>query len=188
MFFFKTYLHKIVRYDLINTFVYQNLNQIPMLKKIILSFGFRKSNFKYLISSLLALEFISFKKGKITKSKRLDVFLKIKKGNPTGCKIVLKKDAMYFFYIKLLTLIFSKNKQPKRQQFKWNTKCIKSVSLYLKSPLIFAELESQFQYFKDLPSLNITLVTNSRSQKELFFLFKSIKFIVMANVTQFGRV
>lgn len=118
MFFFETYLHKIVRYDLVNTFVYQNLNQIPALKKIILSFGFQKSNFKYIISSLLALEFISFKKGKITKSKRLDVFLKIKKGNPTGCKIVLKKNVMHFFYIKLLTSIFSKNKQPKRQQFR----------------------------------------------------------------------
>ena len=62
-----------------------------ILKKIVLNFGYQKSNLKYLISGLLALEFISSKKGKITKSRHLNLFLKIKKGDPVGCKIVLKK-------------------------------------------------------------------------------------------------
>jgi large subunit ribosomal protein L5 len=97
MFFFETYVHKIISYDLINTFFYRNLIEIPKLKKITLNFGYQKSNFKHLVSSLLALEFITSKKGKITTSKHLNVFLKIKKGNPVGCKIILKKSTMYFF-------------------------------------------------------------------------------------------
>ena len=111
MYFFETYTYKIIKYDLINTFFCQSLVQIPNLKKIILNFGYQKSNIKYLISSILALEFISSKKGRITKSKRINLFLKIKKGNPVGCTIVLKKNAMHFFYIKLKTLIFPKIKQ-----------------------------------------------------------------------------
>jgi large subunit ribosomal protein L5 len=117
MFFFETYFYKIIRYDLINTFFYRNLIKIPKLKKIILNFGYQKSNFKYFVSSILALEFISSKKGKITKSKHLNVFLKIKKGNPVGCKIVLKKSTMYFFYLKLITSIFSKVKQSQTSRF-----------------------------------------------------------------------
>jgi large subunit ribosomal protein L5 len=109
MFFLKTYFDRVIKYDLINTFFYQNLLEIPKLEKIILNFGYQKSNFKYLVSGLLALEFISLKKSKITKSKHLNVFLKIKKGNPVGCKIVLKKNTMYLFYLKLITSVFSKS-------------------------------------------------------------------------------
>ena len=76
---FETYIYKTVNCDLINTFFCRNIIQIPKLQKIILNFGYQKSNIKYLLPSLLALEFIAFKKGKITKSKRLNIFLKIKK-------------------------------------------------------------------------------------------------------------
>jgi ribosomal protein L5 len=38
--------------------------------------------------------------------------LKIKKGNPVGCKVILKKHTMYFFYFKLITSIFLKIKRP----------------------------------------------------------------------------
>ena len=117
MFFFETYFHRTVKYDLINTFFYKHLMETPKLRKITLNFGSQKSNFKYLVSSLLALEFISSKKGKITTSKHLNVFLKIKKGNPVGCKIILEKNTMYFFYLKLITSIFPKAKQSQPYRF-----------------------------------------------------------------------
>nr|YP_010131751.1 ribosomal protein L5 [Thalassiosira profunda]QPZ94119.1 ribosomal protein L5 [Thalassiosira profunda] len=178
MFFFETYFHKAVKYDLINTFFCQNLAQVPKLKKIVLNFGYQKSNFKYFASSLLALEFISSKKGKLTKSRHVNVFLKIKKGNPVGCKIIFKRSAMYFFYLKLKAAIASKVKQSRMPQLQQNVKSVKSVSFQLENPQLFAELESQFQFFNEIPRLDITLVTNSRSRKELFFLLKSIKFFL----------
>lgn len=176
MFFFKTYLHTITRYDLINTFFYCNIKQIPKLKGIVLNFGFQKSNLKYLISGLVALEFISFKKSKLTRSKHLNIFLKIKKGNPVGCKVILKKDPMFFFYLKLITRIFPKIKQFQTDYYKQNFNSIKSVSIKLENTLLFTEIENQYQFFKNIPSLDITLLLNSKSQNELFFLLKSIKF------------
>ena len=125
---------------------------------------------------MLALDFISSKKGKITKSKHLNVFLKIKKGHPVGCAVVLEKNTMYFFFLKLLTSIFKKTKQPHMAQLKWDIKLIKSISFQLKNPILFTELENQFQFFKDIPQLGVTLLTTSQSQKELTFLLKSIKF------------
>jgi len=175
--FFEIYSRKVLRYDLINTFCYQNITQIPNLKKIVLNFGYQKPNFKYLVSSLLALEFLSSKKGKIAKSKHLSVFLKIKKGNPVGCVVVLRKDLMYSFYVKLKTCLFLKFKFQPHRSWKALT-FVNSITFQLKNPLIFAELENQFQFFKNLPKLDITLVTTSKSQKELFFLLKSTKFFL----------
>ena len=117
MFFFKTYFDKIIKYDLVNTFFCQNVIEIPKLKRIILNFGYQKSNFKYFVSSLLALEFISSKKGKITKSKCLNMILKIKKGNPVGCKVILRKNTMYHVYTNIINSIFLKAKRLPKYQF-----------------------------------------------------------------------
>lgn len=178
MFFFNKYFHTIIKYDLINTFFYQNVVQIPNLKKITLHFQCQKSNFKHFLSNLLALEFITYRKGKITKSKYSNLYLKIKKGNPVGCKIILKKNAMYFFYAKLIILVFSKVKQTKATRLQQNLKATKAVSFLLKNPLLFPEVENQFRFFKNIPRLDITLLANSKSQHELFFLLKSIKFYI----------
>jgi len=84
---------------------------------------------------------------------------------------------MYLFYLKLITSIFPKIKQPQTPKAPWDLKLAKSISFQIKTPLLFVELENQFQYFKATPQLDITLFTNSQSRKELFFLLKSIKFI-----------
>jgi large subunit ribosomal protein L5 len=172
MFFFKNYFHQVIEYDSINAFFLKNLKQIPKLQTIVLNFGYQKSNFKRLISGLLALEFITTKKSKLTKSKHLNIILKIKQGNPVGCKIVLKKKIMYQFYLKLMTSVFTKLKAPQNKQFRQN---YKSMSIVIQNPLIFMELENHYEFFKDIPKLDITFITNSKSKNELFFLLKSIK-------------
>ena len=62
MFFFNSYLNNVVKHDLINKFFYTNLKQIPKLETIVLNFGYQNSNFKHLISGLLALELFTSKK------------------------------------------------------------------------------------------------------------------------------
>nr|YP_316605.1 ribosomal protein L5 [Thalassiosira pseudonana]AAZ99412.1 ribosomal protein L5 [Thalassiosira pseudonana]QWM92932.1 ribosomal protein L5 [Thalassiosira pseudonana] len=178
MFFFNSYLNNVVKHDLINKFFYTNLKQIPKLETIVLNFGYQNSNFKHLISGLLALELLSSKKSRLTRSKHLNVFLKIKKGNPVGCKIVLKKTTMHVFYLKLITSVFPKIKHNKTAQSQQNVKSVKSISIIIKNPLLFLELESQYQFFKDIPKLDITILTDSKSQNEIFFLLKSVKFFI----------
>lgn len=172
MFFFDMYFQQIMKYDTVNAFYFNNLEQIPKLQTIVLNFGYQKSNFKLLISGLLALEFITSKKSKITRSKHLNVLLKIRQGNPVGCKIVLRKKIMQQFYLKLITSVFTKLKHPQSTQFQQN---YKSISIVVQNPLLFMELESHYEFYKDIPKLDITLVTNSKSKNELFFLLKSIK-------------
>jgi len=173
MSFFNSYSKKTINYDLINVFFYNKLTQIPQLKQITLSFGYKQSLLKFILPGLIALEFITLKKSSITKSKRLNVFLKIKKGAPIGCKVILKKENMYFFYLKLITLTSLKT-----VQFKKKIDSFKAITFQIQNPLFFNELENQYMYFKNLPKLTITLNFNTKSQKELYFILKSNKFFV----------
>ena len=139
------------------------------LKTIILNFGYKKSSFKRLISGLLALEFLTSTKGQLTRSKHLHILLKIKQGNPVGCKIVLKKKIMHYFYLKLITSTFAKLKNPQSPKLQQNCK---AISIVIQNPLLFMELESHYEIFKDIPNLDITILINSKSINELFFIVK----------------
>lgn len=187
MYFSDFYYKKIIKYDILNKFYYSNLRQIPKLKKIVLNFGYNKSDFKQLISGLLALEIISSKKGIITKSSQTNITLKIKKGIPIGCKVILKKNNMYSFYFKLITFIFAKTKQPQKLFSHIKSQSTNSLSFKLNTLSSFSELENYYHYFKNLPPLDVTILTTSTLSSELFFLLKSLKFSVVkpkiANVT-----
>lgn len=168
------YYKKVVRYDLINKFFYNHIEDIPQLKKIILNFGCKSSEIKTLAASLLSLELIAVQKGVLTKSKKANILLKIRKGNPVGCVVVLKKNKMYNFLFKLLTDVF-----PNLRDFKGISIAKKignrSFSLTLKDLISFKELERQFYLFSKLPPLNITFVTNTKTKKELVYLLNAFK-------------
>jgi hypothetical protein len=45
----------------------------------------------------------------------------------------------------------------------------------LKDLISFKELEKQFYLFSNLPPLNITFVTNTKTRKELLYLLNAFK-------------
>ncbi len=87
MSFLSNFQLKVLKHDLLNKFNYKNINDLPKMKKIILNFSCRTSNIKRLATAALALELITNKKGVLTRSKKSNILLKIRKGNPIGCKI-----------------------------------------------------------------------------------------------------
>lgn len=170
----ENYYKKVIRYDLINKFSYTHLREIPKLKKITLNFGCKSVEIKNLASALLSLELLTTKQGSLTKSQRSNVLLKIRKGNPTGCTVLLQKEKMYVFLLKLLTEVFPnlKDFQGLSVSNKLGNTCF---SFTLKDLISFKELEKQFYLFINLPPLNITLVTNTKSKAELLYLLRSLK-------------
>jgi large subunit ribosomal protein L5 len=174
--FYNYYNENVVKYDLLNKFQYKTLNQMPKFCKIILNFGCKKSDLKQLGPTLLALELITSQKSLFTNSSTTNISLKIKKGSPSGCKVTLRKMAMYTFIHKIVNGIFPKLKQ--FQGFKSLTsraEIKKTFSFSLKNNLLFLELEKHYQYFNRLPHLDVTMVTDANSFNELVFLLKSFK-------------
>src|SRR6476660_5949384 len=102
----KNYYNQVLKYDFLNKFNYKNINQIPRIEKIILNFNCKNFDIKKIATAILALELITTQKSVITKSKKVSINLKIRKGHPVGCKVILKKDKLESFLLKLLNKIF----------------------------------------------------------------------------------
>ena len=170
----ENYYKKVIRRDLLNKFRYNNIEEIPRLKKIILNFGCKSSEIKILAASLLALELIGVQQSTFTKSRRANILLKIRKGNPVGCTVVLRKNTMYNFLIKLLIDVF-----PTLRDFKGIDVAKKlnpsTFSFTIQDLISFKELEKQFYLFSILPPLNVTFITNTKTTKELLYLLSAFK-------------
>ena len=142
----KYYYKKIIIHDLINKFSYNQISEIPELKKIILNFGCKDFEIKSIASALLSLELITMRKGSVARSKRANILLKIRKGNPVGCVVVLRNTEMYHFLLKLVSEVL-----PNLKDFKGLSVSKKlgttSFSFTLKDLINFKELEKQFYLF-----------------------------------------
>jgi large subunit ribosomal protein L5 len=170
----ENYYKKVIRYDLINKYIYSALKEVPELKKIILNFGCKNFELRNIASAFLSLVLITLKKGVLTQSKRANILLKVRKGYPVGCAVVLTKSKMYTFLFKLLVDVF-----PNLKDFKGviASKKLKnsSFSFTLKDLISFDELEKLFYLFTNLPPLNITLIISAKTKEELFYLLNSFK-------------
>ena len=174
MHFLSYFYKKTLKFDLINKFYYTDLKKLPKLKKIVLNFSCKTTELKPLATNLLALELITNQKGIITVSKRPNLFLKIRKGNPAGCKLTLKKTAMLTFYYKSFVEIF-----PKIKNFDGitiNQKIEKTAfSFLIKETLNFSELSEHYYLFNNLANLSLSFVTTVKSKEEILFLLKSLQ-------------
>ena len=175
MHFLKTYFDAIIAYDLINKFPYSNGCKLPRFTKVVLRLSRKNSNLRDLISMILFFEILSTTK--ITTSnficyKKSNVFVKIKKGYPTGCKVVLRKskvcDVFDFLYTDILT-----NEKNRKHAAVTNSD---SLSLRVTNPMKIKELDKNFYgLFKNLPWLSITFSTTAKTRKELNYLLKAYK-------------
>ena len=177
MHFLNYFYNKNLKLDLINKFQYSNLKTFPKLKKIILNFGCKTTDIKKLTASLLALELITNQKGVLSIAKRPNLFLKIRKGNPTGCKVLLRKSSMLNFINQNSIEIFPKIKNFNGLKF---SKKIKknSFSYYIKNTLIFSNFMDHYYLFNILVKLEVTVVTDVKTKKELLFILKSLQLVL----------
>ncbi len=168
MHFLKKYNEKLVKYDFINKFNYKLVKNIPELVSVTLSFNLKKFSIKPLISSLASLKIITLNKGTITKSKVSNISLKIRKGQPVGCKLTLNNNLMYRFLFKILNKHVI-NLKIKKNMFN------KIFSIKIRNILMFKDLENNYQFFKTIPDLNITIKTKTCNINEFIFLLNSFK-------------
>lgn len=167
--FLKYYYNNNFQINLINRFNYKNVKKIPKLTKIILNFGCNSTEFSKIAASLLAIELISNQKGKLTKSKKNNLLLKIRKGNPVGCKITFRNENMLNFLYKFSCEITTKIKN--FSGFKRNyTK--NTFTCHIANLFLFEKLEKQFQFFSAVKNLNINFVASSDNKNELIFILQ----------------
>jgi large subunit ribosomal protein L5 len=175
MHFLTHFYKKNLNYEFINKFIYNNTKQIPKIKKITLNFGCKTTEIKNLTASLLALELITYQKSKFTTTKYPNIVLKLRKGNPVGCKIELRNKKMFYFLENLLNEVFPKIKN--FDGLKFNKKLNHNTfSFKIKDNFTFKSIEEHYYLFNKLSELNITILTTTKKRIELNHLIKLFQF------------
>ena len=171
--FLKNFFNKTIKYDMINKFRYNSSKKIPCITTSVLHIKCKTTDIHKLASSLLALNLISQQNGIMTKAKKPLLLLKIRKGNPKGCKTRLTKKQTFYFFENIITDIFPRLKTVIKINLE--NKINKTLSYHTKEISIFPEVEANFYVFQTLSDLDVNIATNSNKKIELVFLLKSLQ-------------
>jgi large subunit ribosomal protein L5 len=185
--FLEFFYLKNFKYDLINKFSYKNNKILPKIKTINLNFGCKTTELKNLSASLLALELITQQKGKLTTTKYPNILLKLRKGNPVGCKVILNKKQIFYFLEKTLINVFPRTKN--FNGLNLNAKVTAhSFSFKIHDTSNFAELEPHYYLFNNLPKLTVTIKTSLKTKEELTFLLNTFQIPIKQFVSKIKQI
>ena len=151
--------------QLMKTFGYKNVMQVPKLEKITLNMGLGEAvqNIKILDSAVEELALVSGQKAVITKAKRSIAVYKLREGMPIGVKVTLRRDCMLEFFDKLVNISL-----PRVRDFRGvSGKAFDgrgNYSLGIREQIIFPEII--FDKIDKVKGLNISIVTTAKTDEE----------------------
>jgi len=154
-------------------FNYNNINQIPKIKKIIINRGFDEScqNSKILEALQKELASISGQKPVISKAKKAIANFKVKEKMPVGMFLTLRGDKMYGFLDRLVNLALPRIRDFQGlslEKFDGNG----NYSIGLTEQLMFPEID--FDKVIKNKGMDINIVTTAKTNKECEFLLRSL--------------
>lgn len=144
---------------------YNNIMEVPKLVKIVVNMGLGEAiqNVKILDSAAEELAAITGQKPVITKAKKSIAGFKLRQGMPIGCCVTLRRDRMYEFLDRLVSVTL-----PRVRDFKGiSGKAFDgqgNYSLGVKEQLIFPEID--YDKVDKIKGLNITIVTTAKTDAE----------------------
>jgi large subunit ribosomal protein L5 len=161
----KTYYEKEVVPLLFEQFKYDNIMQVPKLKKIVLNMGMGEAihNIKLLDSAAEELMIIAGQKPVITRAKKSIAAFKLRAGMPIGCMVTLRHQRMFDFYNKLVNVAL-----PRVRDFRGvSGKALDgrgNYSLGIKEHIIFPEID--YDKIDKIKGMNISIVTTAETDEE----------------------
>lgn len=166
----KNYYKQIIKQDCINKF---KSKKAPKLEKIVLNFGCQNFSIQKFAATMLALEIITGKKSSTTTSKKSNILLQIQKGQPSGCKVTLKKKEIDSFLVTLNLKIL-----PRLKNFTKFNVSTQQHNFFCQLPgntLKLEEFENHYPLFAKLPILDINMFMSTKNDKKILFVAKSLK-------------
>jgi len=144
---------------------YSNIMEVPKLVKIVLNMGLGEAiqNVKILDSAAEELAAIAGQRPVITKAKKSIAGFKLRQGMPIGCSVTLRREKMYEFLDRLVSVSL-----PRVRDFKGiSGKAFDgkgNYSMGVKEQLIFPEID--YDKVDKIKGLNITIVTTAKTDAE----------------------
>ena len=160
----KQYREEIVP-ELMKTFKYKTVMQVPKLNKIVINMGLGdlKENPKVLEKAIENLTDITGQKPIVTHAKKSVANFKIREGNEMGCKVTLRGEKMYAFVYKLFNVAL-----PRTRDFKGvSTKSFDgrgNYNLGIKEQLIFPEID--YDKVDQVRGMDISFIMTAKTDDE----------------------
>jgi len=151
--------------QLIETFDYKNILEVPRLEKVILNIGLGEAihNIKLLDSAKDELKLITGQSPVITRARKSIAAFKLREGMPIGCMVTLRRSRMYDFYEKLVNIAL-----PRVRDFRGiSGKAFDgrgNYTLGIKEQIIFPEVD--YDKIDTIKGMNITVVTTAKTDEE----------------------
>src|SRR5258708_31729191 len=139
---FKKRYNDVIRPELMKKFGYKNMLQVPRVTKVVLNIGAGEAaaDGKKIQSAVNDLTAIAGQKAVITRAKKAIATYKIREGLPIGAKVTLRKDRMYEFLDRFITMAL-----PRVRDFRGlNAKSFDgrgNFALGLKEHIVFVEID-----------------------------------------------
>ena len=171
---YEYYKDKVVP-DLMKKFGYKSIMEVPRIEKITLNMGVGEAvaDKKVMEHAVGDMQKIAGQKPVVTKSKKSIAGFKIREGYPVGCKVTLRKERMYEFMDRLVTVAI-----PRIRDFRGiSGKSFDGRGNYnmgVKEQIIFPEIE--YDKIDALRGMNITITTTAKTDEEARALLTAFKF------------
>ncbi len=171
----KEYYKNTILPNFIKDDIFFNKMAVPRIVKIIVNVGFGNisGNKKLMDSILKDIMMITGQKPIITKAVSSIAGFKIRRGFPVGCKVTLRKDRMYDFFDKLLSVTLPTIRDFRgisAKSFDGNG----NFNFGIKEHIVFPEIE--YDKIESIIGMNITIVTSAKNDKDGMLLFKAFGF------------
>ena len=146
-------------------FGYKNSMQVPRLEKITLNVGVGETtqNAKAMDSVVTELTAIAGQKPVVTKAKKAIANFKLREGVPIGCMVTLRRDHMFEFLDRLITVAL-----PRVRDFKGISERAfdgrGNYSLGLREQIIFPEIHAD--KVEKTRGMTITITTTAKTDEE----------------------
>ncbi len=162
---------KEVRPALMKKFKYKNVMQVPKIEKVVVNVGLGEAiqNIKALDAAANDVALVTGQKPVITKASKSIASFKLRKGMPIGCMVTLRRERMYEFFQKLVTIVLPrvrdfKGISPKSFDGRGN------YTLGLREQIIFPEID--YDKIDRVRGMNITITTTAETDEEAYELLK----------------
>ena len=153
---------------------YTNVHQIPRLVKIVVNMGISASLEKNAIEDAAKdLAMITGRKAVISKSRHNIANFKLREGQPIGCRVTLRRDAMFEFFDRLIATALPRIRDfrglsPRKFDGRGN------YTFGIAEQTIFPEIE--LDKIKRTQGMDVTIVTSARNDAEALDFLKLMGF------------
>ena len=161
---------KEVRPALLTKRGYKNIHQVPKMEKIVVNMGVSASLEKNAIDDAAKdLALITGRKPAISKSRKSIANFKLRENMPIGCRVTLRREAMYEFFDRLVAVTLPRIRDfrglsPRRFDGRGN------YTFGIADQTVFPEIE--LEKIKRQQGMDITIVTSAQNDDEAHDMLK----------------